>query len=240
MYKEKNSYAMAFEVGEKITIEYLNRFMPEELALTEVYKSSLTLAEAKRLYPEWYQKRIVEGRERGHWKRYEPIYYNWIEKIKVGAMVGHRYNCLENLCSLAVQCNIAPEQVEKDCKELVEIFDRLTETEDNHFTEYDMICAIRTYHNADEGAYRRRIDVISAKTGIELEPNKRNGRKQNTHLKIARATLEIMNEDNGDVLQGRPDKAEIVREWRAAHPDGRKTDCIRETGLSKPTVYKWW
>lgn len=24
------------------------------------------------------------------------------------------------------------------------------------------------------------------------------------------------------------------------NPEGRKIDCIRETGLSKPTVYKWW
>lgn len=31
-----------------------------------------------------------------------------------------------------------------------------------------------------------------------------------------------------------------VLEWRMLHPEGRKADCIRETGLSKPTVYKWW
>ena len=46
-----------------------------------------------------------------------------------------------------------------------------------------------------------------------------------------------------DVKEGRPkgsDKKEIVLEWRKKHPEGRKADCIRETGLSKPTVYKWW
>ena len=26
----------------------------------------------------------------------------------------------------------------------------------------------------------------------------------------------------------------------AAAPGRRKADCIRDTGLSKPTVYKWW
>ncbi|MFR4352023.1 MAG: hypothetical protein ACLT3H_10200 [Roseburia sp.] len=31
-----------------------------------------------------------------------------------------------------------------------------------------------------------------------------------------------------------------VEEWQKKHPDGRKADCTRETGLSKPTVYKWW
>lgn len=39
---------------------------------------------------------------------------------------------------------------------------------------------------------------------------------------------------------GRPDKAELVRQWRLEHPEGRKVECIKDTGLSKPTVYKWW
>ena len=43
-----------------------------------------------------------------------------------------------------------------------------------------------------------------------------------------------------EVNEGRPDKAEIVLEWQRSHPDGKKADCIRDTGLSKPTVYKWW
>ena len=49
-----------------------------------------------------------------------------------------------------------------------------------------------------------------------------------------------MNEEAGKALQGRPDKAEIVADWCRKNPNGTKADCIRETGLSKPTVYKWW
>ena len=45
-------------------------------------------------------------------------------------------------------------------------------------------------------------------------------------------------------IKGRPKgsgtAAYFVAEWRSQHPEGRKADCIRETGLSKPTVYKWW
>ena len=40
--------------------------------------------------------------------------------------------------------------------------------------------------------------------------------------------------------EGRPTQEQTVREWRRFHPNGKKADCIRETGLSKPTVYKWW
>ena len=81
---------------------------------------------------------------------------------------------------------------------------------------------------------------IEKQTKVVIPPNKRNGRKQATHLKIARFTLEIMNEDRGKALQGRPDKAKIVEEWRESNPLGTKADCIRETGLAKHTVYKWW
>ena len=28
--------------------------------------------------------------------------------------------------------------------------------------------------------------------------------------------------------------------YREVFPDGKKADCIRETGLAKHTVYKWW
>ena len=35
-------------------------------------------------------------------------------------------------------------------------------------------------------------------------------------------------------------KEHIVREYREKNPDARKCDCIRDTGLSKSTVYKWW
>ena len=39
---------------------------------------------------------------------------------------------------------------------------------------------------------------------------------------------------------GRKPKNTIVKEWRKKNPQGTKADCIRATGLSKPTVYKWW
>lgn len=239
-----NSYVMAFQTGKKVTIEYMNRFLPDGLYLDSVYKSKCTLNQAKELYPEWYKRRIEKGEARGHFNRYEPIYYNWIEKIldrRSGAVVGKRYHCLENLCSLAVQCNIEPEQVEKDCRMIAERFEELTVDENNHFTEYDVQCALKTYYKGAEQAYRRRIEFISKKTGIALVPNKRNGRKQSEHIKLMNF---IRDEINGNKewrnKKGRPTVEQTVREWREHHPDGRKAECIRETGLSKPTVYKWW
>lgn len=238
---KSGSYAMAFEVGEKVTIEYMNSFLPADKKIERFYKASCTLEQAKELYPEWYKRRIVEGKGRGHYNRYKPIYFNWIEKILEGAEVGKRYNCLENLCSLAVQCQIEPEQVERDCRMVAERLERLTVSDDNHFTDYDIMCALKTYYVADEKAYRRRIDFISKKTGITLTANKRNGRKQADHMRRI-TNLRDSDYPNGEWRNGngRKPKKETVVEWRAKNPNGRKADCIRDTGLSKPTVYKYW
>ena len=120
-------YALAFECsGEKVTIEYMNQFLPTDKQMTEIYKTDYTIEQAKELFPDWYKRRIENGEPRGHWTRHPGIYHNWKEKILNGAVVGHRYNCLENLCSLAVQCNIPPDVLERDCHDVMIKFESMT------------------------------------------------------------------------------------------------------------------
>lgn len=241
MGKSGNRCAMAFQTGDKITIEDLNKLLPEDLQIKEVYKSKLPLCEAKERYPEWYQRRIVEGKPRGHWQRHPGIYYNWIDKILMGAKVGRRYKCLENLCSLAVQCGIEPERVEADCWMIAERFERMTDDDKNHFTSYDVLCALKTYHYKDEGAYRRRREFVEASTGIPLKENRRNGRNQVAHLARARAVQEIDYPDGAWRRgNGRPKAHETVQQWRRANAEGSKKQCKEATGLSYPTIRKWW
>ena len=57
---------------------------------------------------------------------------------------------------------------------------------------------------------------------------------------MARSNLDIMNEDNGYCLQGRPDKKDIVLEFRKQYPNSTKAECIRQTRLDRKTVAKWW
>lgn len=236
---KSGSYAMAFEVGEKVTIEYMNRFLPTDKKIEQFYKASCTLEQAEELYPKWYQRRIVEGEDRGHYNRHKPIYFNWIEKILEGTEVGKRYNCLENLCSLAVQCQIEPEQVEKDCRMVAERLEMLTVSEDNHFTEYDIMCALRTYYAADEKAYRRRTEFISKKTGIPLTPNKRNGRKRKDHVKYMNNQRAFKVEMGECTNGGRPDKENIVKDYVLTHPSATVTEISKALNISRTTVYKY-
>lgn len=71
----------------------------------------------------------------------------------------------------------------------------------------------------------------------------RNKRKQAVHLMGARAIQEIndkVNQTNWRQGNGRKEKKDVVLEWRVKNQLGTKAQCIKETGLSKPTVYKWW
>lgn len=253
--KDGHSRAMAFETGKKITIEDLNALLPTDLQITAVYKSKLTLQKAKELYPDWYERRIEQGKKKGFYKRYPGIYHNWVEKCLEGAGLGHRYFCLENLCALAVQCDIEEETLLKDVDLLTEYFESMTQDEDNHFTEHDKQSALRTYyiskekedkqHSFVESTYYRSIKTVSERTGIPLEPAKR--RKKEKRIGRARhvAAITAMRDaiyPDGSWRQGngRKPKKQIVVDWRAEHPEGKKADCIRDTGLTKPTVYKWW
>ena len=40
--------------------------------------------------------------------------------------------------------------------------------------------------------------------------------------------------------EGRPSSEKKVCEWRQHHPEGRKADCRRDTGLDPKTIRKWW
>ena len=235
--------ARAFMVGKgkKVTLEYLNQFVPEANRIESiVYKSKLTLQAAKEKYPEWYEKRIQLGRKKGTWTCKRDLYEWWKRKIVEGGADGHRFWCIMVLATYAMKCGIPREELEADAMGFIDLLDGRGKRPDNPFTEDDVLKALDAY-NANYITYP--IHAISARTGIPITPNKRNGRKRAVHIN----RLNMLRKYSRDVLKedeykssGRPGKAEVVRKWRMEHPGGRKADCIRETGLSKPTVYKHW
>ena len=137
------------------------------------------------------------------------------------------------LATYAVKCCIKREELEQDALDLIPL---LNAKGTEPFTEDDVIHALEAY-NDNYATYP--IDTIVKRTGLPIEKNKRNGRTQEKHLMGARAIRDINNPNWRDG-NGRKPKKEIVQKWRLEHPDGKKADCIRDTGLTKPTVYKWW
>lgn len=236
---KKGDRTEAFRTGEPVSIEYMNHFVQEENQITQIYKSNCTLAEAREKYPDWYEKRIVQGKLKGHWICKRDLYDWWKRRIETEAVVGHRYYCMMILAIYAVKCDIPQEELERDCFKLMELFESRTDTETNHFTEKDVVSALQSFE--DKGVITYPLSSIVNRSGIQIERNKRNGRKQQKHLQLARGIRQLKGEMGENVSGGgRPEKLKIVEEWQQQHPDGRKVDCIRDTGLSKPTVLKWW
>ena len=246
--------AVAFRTGERVSMEYLNSFVSVDFKAKQAEaakkRGRLRLAEAKAQFPDWYDKRIVQGEKRGIWHVNRSLYEWWRRKILDGATVGHRYYCMMMLAIYAQKCSyfddkhnpdpVTREELERDCFALLDYMESLTTSDDNHFDQGDVMDALEAF-NDRWTTYPR--DAIEFRTAIPIPPNRRNGQPQAFHLEEARAIRDIRARRRGvawDAHNGRKSKQDEVRAWRAKHPDGRKADCIRETGLDKKTVYKHW
>lgn len=249
---KSGSRARAFLVddGRKVTMEYLNHFVPEDYRTKDfTYKSSLTLEQAKKKYPEWYEKRIEKGMPRGSWTASPAVYKWWKQQMWEKIDDGHRYWGVLALATYAKKCGIPLEQLEKDALEMVPWLNDRGKRLDNPFTADDVLAALEAYNDS---YITYPIDTIAARTGIPIQKNKRNGRKQALHLRLARANRDILCEERGKEVwwegAGRPrgstqeyTKARrMVEQYQAEHPGATKGEIKAATGLSYPTIRKYY
>ena len=138
--------------------------------------------------------------------------------------------------------DIPEDELFTDAFSLLQFLDDMSDDEHNRFTKRDILDAMQFYQENYVTYSRREAERVSA---IAMPASKRNGRKQAEHLERARL-VQTLDYPNGAWRnkEGRPkgsgEKSKIVEEWKQQHPDGKKIDCERETGLSRHTVLKWW
>lgn len=240
----------AFKVrSEHYTVQELSLFVPDEYKIEQLQlfkESKFTLEEAKKKFPEWYESVIVRSEERQKWDLSKKVHGNdpyaiynwWIRQIKSGATYHHRYFNIMCLAIYAIKCRKPFNELQRDAYELIPFLNDINKSEP--FTKEDVDSALECYDLRYCTFPIKDIEKLSA---IEIPKNKRNGRNREVHLMGARAIQEIndrANNTNWREGNGRPKAAETVWNWRENNPLRKKADCIRETGLSKPTVYKWW
>ncbi len=234
----------------RYTLEAIKASMPAcKIDLSPLYekpqpkKGKVTLEEAKELYPEWYQSKIVENKPlRRTWTCNTALYEWWKGKLGSEVRSGGRYYAIMALCAYGLKCGVPEKEIKQDAYSFLGYLDSLTEDEDNHFTKKDIEDAFKALK-----ANNRLLSTIASRawieksTKVEIPANKRNWRKQQQHLQLARGIRQLKGEMGEPVSGGgRPEKAKIVEQWQQQHPEGRKIDCERETGLSRHTVLKWW
>ena len=245
--------AFYLENSELYTVEKLNHWVTgrRKLVDTEIdiinkalyVPKKLTLKEAKEKYPDWYERRIVKGdKSRKKWHIKRDLYDWWKRTITDNEKVveGHRYFCIMSLAMYGLKCDIPYEEVKADAYSFLEEMESKTGNQDNHFTEEDIEDALKAYKENYMTFPRKDIEII---TGISIPPNKRNYRKQEVHLMGARAIQEIndkVNQTDWRKGNGRKSKKNEVIDYLRFNPRATKYRCIKETGLDKKTVYKYW
>jgi hypothetical protein len=196
----------------------------------------------KEHYPEWYERRIVQKDQSVRYWHHSPRMYEWWKRqVAERCTFGHRYNCLFLTVIYGIKCDIPKDQIRED---LISMLPAMTELKpEDPITLEDVREAMRAYESHEFDLHMYPVKEIERLSGMDLKRgyHRRNGRPQAVHLRRIRT---LVNADYPDGSwrnkDGRPKLDNVVREWRAAHPDGKKAQCIRDTGLAKHTVYKWW
>lgn len=230
----------AFRYGDKVSIQYLNSFVDKEKDRVKefVYKSNLTLKEAKEQFPDWYESRIINKQPRGSWICKRDL-YDWWKRRLYEIQEGHRYYGVMCLAIYAKKSGIDKEELEDDAFGLVAKLDSLTTQEDNHFTREDVLSALEMFN---DNYFTFPIDSIEQLTNIRIEKNKRNYQKQEWHLEDMRSKKANMKRRGQKFKnpEGRPSKEDAVKVWRIENPGGSKKDCMEQLKLGRSTVYKYW
>lgn len=243
-FKKTGHRVKAWRYGKPVSLEYLNRYALEENRIPKSaiqYKSQMSLQEAKEKFPDWYERKIVKGQGRKYWNIKADLYYWWLKRISTERICGHRYYCIMTLAIYAKKCGISFEELRKDAYGLLDNFNSIS-PEENQFTEQDIRDGLKAYK--DE--FRTMpINSIMHFSGIRIEKNKRNGRKQKDHIKLMNKMRELKIElgEISEHWQGRKPVADKVFEY---YKDCYRTetkpsykDFCEKTGLKKSVFYKY-
>lgn len=253
--KDTNKYeALAFMYApdgasepQRVTLDYLvdycgirGKEIPGELYRVLETKGGRTpLVEAKEKWPDWYERRVVQGEEKTGYDTNRGAYESWLARVDDEAVVHGRYFAVLALVAYAVKCNVPLKELERDAYGLVPKLDRLSDEPGNRFTNYDVSCALAAYSSNELRFWRNEYMCRRAK--IATHENKHNGRPQGEHLKIARFARDLNYDEPGGWINknGAPTKRDEIRAYAAEHPDASHAAIAKALGVSRTTVIKW-
>lgn len=231
----------AYRLNDRPTsIGELNAFVPEESRADlgrRFRESRMSAEEARVRYPDWYE-RVVVGGERGQWVVKRDLFDWWVRRVGEGATYGHRYFCIMALAIYAAKCGIYDrEEIKRTAMGLVPYLDSLAP--DHPFTEDDVDSALECLDGRYATFPRRDIAKL---TGIDVPPNKRNGRTLEQHVAylngLRKMRRDVLGEDEY-ANSGAPTKRDLVWDYLDAHPAATQREVAAALGVSPTTVNKW-
>lgn len=233
--KDKHSKVRCFRTGGRVSIETMNNYVPQDSQIANIkYKTKYTKEQAKELFPEWYEKRVIQKLPVRAWQAHRGL-YDWWKRRVYEVECGHRYHYLMCLCSYKVKCGISQDELTKDVMECRRIMDRISPP-DNPLTIND---AMKALQSATEVSRYMKRETISKLSGLEIQTHKRNGRTLEQHLKLVNGINALKRSMGESLGAGRPSKKDLVFDYMFEHPDASAREIARDLGINKDTACKW-
>lgn len=181
------------------------------------------------------EKKQRNTAKRKGWRTNRAFYDYAVRNCRDKTKEGTRYMSMCALTVIAYKCGVSQEELERDLKSLLPIYNKGAQRK---IKEKEIYSAMKMYNDKAMLTQRERLQDWQ---GWKYEPIKRNGRKQAEHM---RRISVLRDSDYPDGTwrntKGQPTAEQQIREYLEQHPDAKKCDVIRDLGLTKPTVYKWW
>lgn len=200
-----------------------------------------------------------ENKQKDHKRKGKPrkgyylnraVYDTSVKRCGEETHEGNRYMSMCALSVLAWKCKVPQDELEADLLSLLPTYNNGAVRK---VKKKEVYSAMKMYNE-------RAIDTPKLRTqdwlGWKFKGAERNGRKRHEHLRDEyfvdengrqkvnpcaqnrELALKFMREKGQ--IEGRPTKAEAVKEWRSAHPNGKRVHCHKDTGMSRDTIRKWW
>lgn len=237
---KKGSICRAFKFGSPVTLDYMNSFCRalrcESLYYLPAKKPKTDGGNCK------YNPDTGKILKYGNMK--QGAFTNTVKRIYEQAKIGHRYFCLYSLAVVARMCSIEYKDLEYAVFQdgLYDFLNSLGVNEDtgeneNPFYKEEAERALKNYY-VNENFMRR--ETFEFLTGIQLPPPvKRNGRTKEEHLKYM-TEIRLEKQKQGLITTRKPELWWNIIVYRLLCPKADKADCIKFTGISAPTVRKYW
>lgn len=257
-YRDERPIVRAFQTHkERYSIEELKEWASSDFDF--MYRdrqerlNRKTREECKKLYPKWYQERIVEQRPAGHYtNKNQAFYEKWLKVIKEQANYGHRYKAVKTLAIVALKCGVPYERLHSDVHELVPFLSALKARFPFEPDEADQ--AMQAYY--DKRNYRTKYETLIklANVKVDYQPYKPKGLSREAGLELARTTLRLKRktgtfterggrktEETRKVIEYFIEKGLLEIETEEEFNKrlrGKVSEIAQLLSVSRPTVYK--
>lgn len=221
--RSKDGTYRAFKFGKKYDIEDLNAVVPKSCTV-EIFHPTMTLEEAKELYPKWHERRIERGQKATGQRtgKSNKKLYEWFLRIAEDNINTIEPGVLEAIASFACKSHICEEDfladIEEWCQKLEPRFsaDIIVEHKERAVFFYDEYPSLLKKWG---------VDGINRWTGLSIEKIPRTDMSLKEHLELLSESRSLRKD---------------VQEWQKAHPNARQADCARALKSTRKTVSKWW